>query len=117
MGWGDVAQAVLSLIFVLGLIGALVIIARRYGFGSPTPTMGSKNKRVVILEVTNLDAKRKLVLIRRDETEHLILLGMNGEQVIEGNIAPQETSMNGTFSSKLTSAMNTPDEGPEKTSA
>lgn len=86
MSWGSYAQAVLALVFVLALIGLLTIVARRFGFGSPTPTIGHKNKRVHIVEVTQLDARRRLVLVRRDDCEHLILLSNDREQVIEAGI-------------------------------
>jgi len=33
-----------------------------------------------------VDAKRKLVLLRRDDTEHLILLGPNSDTLVEAGI-------------------------------
>jgi len=86
MGWEDYAQTLLALVFVIALIGLLTLVARKFGFGSPTPTIGHKNKRVHIVEVTQLDARRRLVLIRRDDREHLILLGNDREQIIETGI-------------------------------
>lgn len=83
MNWGDYVQALLALVFVLALIGLLTVGARRLGFGAIAPIIGKKNKRVLIMEITNLDQKRRLVLIRRDNREHLILLGINGEQIVE----------------------------------
>ena len=88
MGWGSYAQTLLALVFVLALIGLLTVVARRFGLGSPTPTIGHKNKRVRIVEVTQLDARRRLVLVRRDDREHLILLGNDREQVVEAGIQP-----------------------------
>ena len=99
MNWGDYIQAALSLIFVLALIGLLTVVARRFGFGSPTPTLGHKNKRGVILEVTNLEMKRKLVLVRRDNREHLILLGINAEQIVESYDATDIPSIDTTGNS------------------
>ena len=40
----------------------------------------------------NVDGKRRLVLVRRDKVEHLILLGATSELVIENNITPPENS-------------------------
>lgn len=101
MNWGDYAQAFLALIFVLALIGALTVVARRFGYGSPTPTIGHKNKRVHIVEVTQLDARRRLVLVRRDDKEHLLLLGQEREQVVEADIKPASS-----FASTLASVSN-----------
>lgn len=90
MDWTQYMQAVLALIFVIGLIGALIVVLRRLGFGAPTPTIGHRNKRVRVMEVTNVDARRRLVLVRHDDREHLILLGQNGETVVESRDAPDE---------------------------
>jgi flagellar protein FliO/FliZ len=39
-----------------------------------------------VLETLPLDALRKLVLIRRDASEHLLLLSPNGDRLVEGGI-------------------------------
>ncbi len=76
-----------ALIVVLGLIGLLALLAKRFGM-VPRVTIGGTrgDKRVNIVDVTNIDGKRRLILVRRDDTEHLILLGVNGETVIESAI-------------------------------
>ena len=38
-----------------------------------------------------LDARRKLVLLRRDATEHLVLLGAGQDLLLEAGIAAPET--------------------------
>ena len=78
-----------ALIFVLALIGALTWLARRFGFGGRVTPSGTKNRRIQVLEVTAVDAKRRLVLLRRDDIEHLVLLGPNSELVVECGIASQ----------------------------
>jgi len=87
MGFGDLGQAILALVFVLGLIGVLAMIARRFGLGgiNSMPQMGQQ-KRLGVVEVKSLDARRRLVLIRRDDVEHLIIAGPDGETVIERGI-------------------------------
>lgn len=75
---------VLALVVVLGLIAALAWLLRKYGSGRIT--MGGGKGRLAVVEATHIDAKRRLVLIRRDSTEHLILLGPNAETVVETNI-------------------------------
>ncbi len=113
MGWGSYAQTLLALVFVLGLIGLLTVVARRFGFGSPTPTIGHKNKRVHIVEITQLDARRRLVLIRRDDCEHLILLGNDREQVIETGIR-RDIQQGASFATTLAATVKeTSGESPE----
>lgn len=83
------AKFVIALIFVLGLIGLLAAVARRLGFGLPqTQVRRGQQKRLSMVEVAALDAKRRLVLVRRDDVEHLIILGHNGETVLETGITP-----------------------------
>jgi flagellar protein FliO/FliZ len=81
---------VLALVFVLGLIGALAWTARRFGLGGKlTPNTG--RRRLSVTEVMPLDARRKLVLLRRDGIEHLVLLGAGPDLLLETDIdAPRE---------------------------
>jgi flagellar protein FliO/FliZ len=76
----------LALIFVLGLIGILAALARRMGFGFRRPHVKGGNRRLSIVEVMPVDAKRRLLLVRRDSTEHLILLGTTEDVVVEAGI-------------------------------
>ncbi len=76
----------LALIFVLALIGVLAVVARRFGFGFPTSARKGREGRLSVVEVLSLDAKRRLVLFKRDAKEHLVLLGAAGDVVIETGI-------------------------------
>lgn len=83
------AKFVLALIFVLGLIGLLAVAARKWGLGLPSAQVRrGQDRRLGIVEVAGLDTKRRLVLIRRDDVEHLIILGHDGETVVETGITP-----------------------------
>ena len=80
----------LALIFVLALIGVLAVAARRFGLGFPTPARTGKKGRLSVVEVLSVDAKRRLVLLRRDAKEHLVLLGVAGDVVIETGIPTED---------------------------
>ena len=82
---------VLALVLVLGLIAALAWTARRFGLGGKlTPNTG-RTRRLSVVEVMPLDARRKLVLLRRDTAEHLVLLGAGQDLLLESGIAAPET--------------------------
>jgi flagellar protein FliO/FliZ len=76
-----------ALIFVLGLIGLLAWAARRFGIGGRVAVRPGRRRRMAIVEATALDAKRRLVLVRRDDVEHMILLGPTVDLVVEQGIA------------------------------
>lgn len=70
-------QFVAALALVLGLIGALAWLVRRSGVaGSLMPSAARKGegRRLGVVEVLPLDPRRKLVLVRCDGREHLLLL-------------------------------------------
>lgn len=82
MDWSDYIRFTSALIFVLALIGLLAWLARRFGL-APRVTPEIARGRLAVVEVRSIDAKRRLVLIRRDSVEHLVMLGMNQDLVIE----------------------------------
>ena len=84
-------------LFVLGLIGIFAVVMKRYGHALQSGNMsGFLSKfirqpasgtqalgRLEVLEVRYLDPRRKLVLVRRDRAEHLLLLADGRETLIE----------------------------------
>lgn len=95
MGASTYIQAVLALILVVGIILALAWLLRRYGLGEgPQGALGRK-KRLATIESTTVDSRHRLVLVRRDETEHLILVGPGDSFVVERGIhTPVDKSPN-----------------------
>ncbi|MDX1922803.1 MAG: flagellar biosynthetic protein FliO [Alphaproteobacteria bacterium] len=82
------ARALLSLALVLALLGALAWVLKKYGnrLGVPMAIKQGKS-RTQLLDVTPLDARHRLVLVRRDDVEHLLLLGGASPIVVETGIA------------------------------
>ncbi len=87
MELGDYTRFILALVFVLALIGLLTWLVRRFGLAGRTPKIGRHGRRLDVIEVAALDSRRRLVLVRRDRTEHLVLLGINADIVVERGIA------------------------------
>lgn len=86
MEWMMMVKAVLALAFVLGLL-LLVLWLLKY-----CELHGAKNRffkklqtsqRLSIEEVRRIDAKNSLVLVRKDNTEMLLLLGANQNLLLE----------------------------------
>lgn len=85
-----------SLGLVLGLMGGLAILLKKLGVAGQAVSAGSGQKRLKVVESLPLDARRRLVLIQRDDAQHLIILGHEGETLIETGIkAPENASSEG----------------------
>ena len=86
-GMPDAARFVVAFLLVLGLIGAGAFLWRRFGTG-PLSTTGPRGRqpRLAVIDAASVDGRRRLVLIRRDNTEHLIMIGGPTDIVIEPNI-------------------------------
>ncbi len=56
---------------------------------------GGKNRqpRLAVLDAAAVDTRRRLVLVRRDDVEHLIMIGGPTDIVIESRIAPLDESV------------------------
>ncbi len=86
---------VISLLFVIALILGMALLIKKFALpNSPNNPLFKKNKlrRLEIIDQLPLDHKSRLVLIRRDETEHLLMLGQSGDLVIETNITSKQRS-------------------------
>ncbi|MCX8500755.1 MAG: flagellar biosynthetic protein FliO [Alphaproteobacteria bacterium] len=75
---------ILAFGLVMGLIILCAYLARRLGFGGRLG--GLRNRRLQIIETTAIDAKNRLVLVRRDQVEHLLALSPGGTVVVESRI-------------------------------
>ncbi|SMC80914.1 flagellar biosynthetic protein FliO [Rhizobium sp. RU36D] len=75
---------------VLLALACLVLVMWFLKKRSPSPFMrGNRNRmpRLQVLDATAVDARRRLVLVRRDNVEHLIMIGGPTDLVIESRIS------------------------------
>jgi len=93
MDLGDFARAFFALVLTLGLIGVAAVGARRFGPEWLVRLQRPKaHRRMSIIESLTLDPARRLVLVRLDNVERLLLLGegrLLGEAAI-GETKPPE---------------------------
>ena len=84
----ELFRTVLALVLVLGLIGGATWAARRFGpamwFGARRP---KSDRSLGVIESLPLDARHRLVLVRRDDRRHLLLIGPNHSLVVEDAIS------------------------------
>lgn len=80
-------KLIVSLVIVLALIGFVVLVLRRFGMrGLGNFTSQGRQPRLAVMDVAHLDQRRKLVIVRRDTVEHLIMIGGPNDVVIEQGI-------------------------------
>lgn len=84
MTFDSYLQFVLALLLVLGLIALLAWALRRFGLGGAM--RAGSQRRVQIVEATPIGPRHRLLLVRRDRVEHLLLLGPQGDIVVESGI-------------------------------
>lgn len=108
MVW-DILSWLFFIVFIAGLIivGGLLLkgyLAQEGGAASFTGSFfGPKpEKRLEVVDQSNVDGRRRLVLVRRDDVEHLIMTGGPVDVVIETNIERStSTSFNAKESGRL----------------
>ncbi|HAU29071.1 MAG TPA: hypothetical protein DCW68_03060 [Rhodospirillaceae bacterium] len=80
---------ILKFAAALGLVISFILIlawvAKRYGLGNAVG--GKAPRRMRLLESLPLDARRRAILVRVDDTEHLILLGVSSETLLSSKDA------------------------------
>jgi len=76
----------LAFLIVLGLIGAAAWAVRRFGSARFTGAVRGRQPRLAVIEYATVDARRRLLLVRRDNVEHLMMIGGPSDVVVEANI-------------------------------
>lgn len=76
----------LAFLIVLGLIGAAAWAVRRFGSTRFTGAVRGRQPRLAVIEYAAVDARRRLLLVRRDNVEHLMMIGGPTDVVVEANI-------------------------------
>lgn len=90
----DILFYLLVIVFVGGLAIAGLYFVRNnlQGGGSGAGLFGSRGeRRLDVVEQSSVDGRRRLVLVRRDDVEHLIMTGGPVDVVIETNIQPRRS--------------------------
>src|SRR5882672_3073067 len=101
------AYFIFAFIAVLALIGVAAWLVRRFATNRlGTNTNRGRMPRLAVIDAAAVDGRRRLVLVRRDNIEHLLMIGGPSDIVIEPNIvraAPQrdQTAPRGPVGTEL----------------
>jgi flagellar protein FliO/FliZ len=88
----SVSTVVLGVALVAAVVVMGALLVRRFYHGANLTTLfaGKPARRIDIVEQVVVDAKRRLLLVRRDDVEHLVMTGGPADLVIETGIAVGE---------------------------
>jgi hypothetical protein len=76
-----------AILIVLALIGAAAYLVRRFaGRGIGSGNSRGRMPRLAVIDAAAVDGRRRLVLVRRDNVEHLLMIGGPSDIVVEPNI-------------------------------
>ena len=90
--WDAIYYLSIVLFLAVAMIGAAFVLRARLSGSGPMQAMGGlfgpkPERRLGISEQFNIDNRRRLILIRRDDVEHLIMTGGPVDVLIEQGIA------------------------------
>ncbi len=85
-GAANIVGFVLIFAIILGGIFVVLSIIRRFSGGTFVSNGRTRQPRLSVMDAAAVDSRRKLVLIRRDDVEHLLLIGGPTDVVVEQNI-------------------------------
>lgn len=79
---------ILAALVVLGLLAIFAIIVRRVAKHGPNPDGNARGRgpRLGVVDTFTLDRNRQLVIVRRDNVEHLLMIGGTNDVLVEANI-------------------------------
>lgn len=79
---------------IIALIGFAAWLARILGFNTSVGFRGKRQRRLTIVDAIALDTKRRIILVSRDDVEHLICIGGSTDFLIEANLKTPISSIN-----------------------
>lgn len=88
-------NSILTVVFALGIVLVLIVLAvwlLKLLFSASGNVARGRNRRLSVSDSLAVDQKRQLLIVRRDNVEHLVLIGGPQDVVIETGIAVEETA-------------------------
>jgi flagellar protein FliO/FliZ len=90
----EIARYFAALLLVLALIGGAGLVARKWGV--PGVTKAVSDKRLSVVETLMIGPRQKLLIVRRDQTEHVIFTGPEGVCLVENISTPSGSRATGS---------------------
>jgi len=91
--FGGSGSTLLTAFFALGIVLVLIVLAvwlLKLVFNASGNVSRGRNRRLMVVDTLSLDPRRQLIIVRRDNVEHLILTGGAQDLVVETGIPVEE---------------------------
>ena len=87
--FGGSENTLLNSAFALGIVLVLIVLGlwALKLLTNSTARLGGSKKRLMVVDTAQVDGKRRVILLRRDNIEHVIMTGGPEDLVIESGIA------------------------------
>lgn len=95
----ELVRVIAALAFIIALMGGLSMLLKHFGLVEGRVVRG-KEPRLKVLETLPLDGRRRLCLLQCDEKQHLVILGPNGETVLDSDVKPPKAKTKATKKTK-----------------
>ncbi len=89
--FGGSENTIITVVLALGVVLVLIVLglwALKLLFNATGKVGRGRNRRLSVIDSAPIDSKRQLVLVRRDDVEHLVIVGGSHEVVVETGITP-----------------------------
>lgn len=89
--FGGSGNTILTVILALAIVLVLIVLGvwvLKLIFNVTGNVGRGRNRRLSVVDTMSIDQKRQMVLIRRDNVEHLLLIGGAADLVVETDITP-----------------------------
>lgn len=100
----NIITSFVVLIIVIAAIAVIISLLRKFNGGTFVVGGKSRTPRLSVRDAAAVDRTRRLVLVRRDNVEHLLMIGGPTDLVIETNIEVKDATKQESFISPITNA-------------
>jgi hypothetical protein len=94
--FGGSGNGIAGVIFALGLVLVLIVLSvwvLKFVFKATDHVARARGRRLALVEALPVDAKRQLLIVRRDGVEHVILTGGPQDLVLESGIPAEKPAL------------------------
>lgn len=91
--FGGSGNTILTMLFALAAVIVLIVLVvwlLKFVFNASGTAVRGRNRRLAVVDTLALDQKRQLLIVRRDDVEHVILVGGPQDVVVETGIPVEE---------------------------